>query len=68
VYDRREWIEKRAYFLWVEAGRPDGMDMTFWAAAEREYYTKHNYRVPAVAHSRPPEPVHWFGDFDDEWW
>ncbi|MBB5576833.1 MULTISPECIES: DUF2934 domain-containing protein [Rhizobium] len=33
-----EWIKKRAYSLWEEAGRPDGRDQEHWnqAAAERE--------------------------------
>lgn len=29
-------IRERAYDLWVEAGRPDGREMEFWLAAERE--------------------------------
>jgi hypothetical protein len=33
-----EWIKKRAYSLWEEAGRPHGRDQDHWnqAAAERE--------------------------------
>jgi DUF2934 family protein len=29
-------IRDRAYFLWEEAGRPDGDGVQFWLAAERE--------------------------------
>ncbi len=29
-------IRDRAYALWEEAGRPEGQDMEFWIAAERE--------------------------------
>ncbi len=28
--DREEWISKRAYELWEEAGRPDGHDEEQW--------------------------------------
>ncbi|MBB4571748.1 DUF2934 domain-containing protein [Rhizobium leucaenae] len=33
-----EWIKRRAYSLWEEAGRPYGRDQEHWnqAAAERE--------------------------------
>lgn len=33
-----EWIRRRAYSLWEEAGRPHGRDQEHWnqAAAERE--------------------------------
>jgi hypothetical protein len=33
---RREWISKRAYTLWEEAGRPHGLDGEHWQQAERE--------------------------------
>lgn len=35
---RQEWISKRAYSLWEEAGRPNGRDSEHWAqaVAERE--------------------------------
>jgi len=33
---RREWISKRAYTLWEEAGRPHGRDGEHWQQAERE--------------------------------
>ncbi len=26
-------IQKEAYYLWVEAGRPEGRDLEFWHAA-----------------------------------
>lgn len=32
----REDVEKRAYFLWIEAGRPVGDGADFWYRAERE--------------------------------
>lgn len=33
---RREWISKRAYTLWEEAGRPHGHDAEHWEQAVRE--------------------------------
>jgi len=35
--DREEWIAKRAYELWEEAGRPDGQDAEQWAQASAEW-------------------------------
>jgi hypothetical protein len=29
-------IQVRAYFLWLEAGRPDGQDVLHWLQAEAE--------------------------------
>ncbi len=29
-------IQDRAYFLWLEAGKPDGRDQEFWDKAEKE--------------------------------
>lgn len=34
--DTETIIRDRAYALWEAAGRPDGHDKDFWAAAERE--------------------------------
>ena len=33
---RREWISKRAYSIWEEAGRPHGHDGEHWEQAARE--------------------------------
>ncbi|MFK3690622.1 DUF2934 domain-containing protein [Agrobacterium tumefaciens] len=35
--DREEWISKRAYELWEQAGRPDGQDEEQWHAASAEW-------------------------------
>lgn len=34
--ERQEWISKRAYGLWEEAGRPHGRDHEHWEQAARE--------------------------------
>lgn len=61
-----EWIEKRAYALWEEEGRPDGRDADHWQAARREYLamaeaarkTKAGTRrrVAAAVAADPPDP------------
>lgn len=33
---QREWISKRAYSIWEEAGRPHGQDAAHWEQAARE--------------------------------
>jgi len=33
---RKEWISKRAYSIWEEAGRPHGQDNDHWEQAVRE--------------------------------
>ena len=38
--DREEWISKRAYELWEQAGRPDGKDDEQWNAASAEWEAK----------------------------
>lgn len=31
-------VELSAYYKWEEAGRPDGRDLEFWLAAEKEKF------------------------------
>jgi len=35
--DRPTAIAERAYFKWLAHGKPEGRDLEFWRAAEREY-------------------------------
>lgn len=35
--DREEWISKRAYDLWGQAGRPEGQDDEQWHAASAQW-------------------------------
>jgi hypothetical protein len=35
--DLREFIRVRAYYLWLESGKPEGRDLDFHLQAEREY-------------------------------
>ncbi len=30
-------VRERAYFMWEDAGRPDGRSLEFWLAAEKEF-------------------------------
>lgn len=50
---RREWISKRAYVIWEEAGRPHGHDAQHWeqAVSEREEFE----RVALATDARPAE-------------
>ncbi len=34
--DRHSEIERRAYFIWNQEGRPDGMALDHWLRAEAE--------------------------------
>jgi hypothetical protein len=34
---REEFIKTRAYFLWKQAGGPEGLTLEFWLQAEKEY-------------------------------
>ncbi|WLS06328.1 DUF2934 domain-containing protein [Shinella oryzae] len=51
---RREWISKRAYTIWEEAGRPDGRDGDHWDQAERE---RADFEKGAVAKKAAKKPV-----------
>jgi len=35
--ERTEWISKRAYFLWEQAGRPEGRDAEHWEQAISDF-------------------------------
>ena len=39
---RKEWISKRAYAIWEEAGRPHGLDHEHWqqAVSERDEFER----------------------------
>lgn len=43
-------IQKAAYFLWVELGRPAGRDLEMWLAAKEMLQHRH----AALARSSPP--------------
>ncbi|MCP8895260.1 DUF2934 domain-containing protein [Shinella daejeonensis] len=47
----REWISKRAYALWEEAGRPHGLDAVHWAQAEQEHEAAGQNRPGSAATS-----------------
>ena len=34
---REQWVTKRAYELWEEAGRPEGQDSEHWHQASLEW-------------------------------
>ncbi len=44
---REEWITKRAYELWEQAGGPDGKDLHHWAQAAAEWDERTSPHNPA---------------------
>ncbi|MDR6821143.1 hypothetical protein J2X76_006349 [Neorhizobium sp. 2083] len=36
AFDRQDWITKRAYEIWEQAGRPDGYHEEHWVQATKE--------------------------------
>lgn len=54
MVEREDWIAKRAYELWEEAGRPDGLDEHHWAQAAAEW--------DQGVHKRPTSPAAWDDD------
>jgi hypothetical protein len=53
-------IQKEAYYLWIENGRPAGRDVEFWhAAAEilrHRAAREHALAAPFAVHFPPPPP------------
>ena len=49
---RIEWISKRAYTLWEEAGRPHGQDEEHWSQAVREREEFERVALPAGTPAR----------------
>lgn len=48
--ERDDWISTRAYFLWEQAGRPEGQDGAHWAQAIDEWEKIDKVRTsPAAA-------------------
>jgi hypothetical protein len=35
-----QMVKERAYFLWLEKGKPNGQDMNIWLQAEKEIRAK----------------------------
>ena len=55
---RMEWISKRAYSLWEEAGRPHGQDAEHWGQAVREREEFERVALPADARpARTKKPL-----------
>ena len=46
MLDRMKYISDRAYYLWEQAGRPDGREQEFWLQAEAEYEHGMTQSVP----------------------
>jgi len=35
--EERDWVRDTAYFLWIEAGRPEGRSLEFWREALEQH-------------------------------
>jgi hypothetical protein len=35
--EQRQTIERMAYFMWLDSGKPEGQDLKFWSVAENAY-------------------------------
>ncbi|WCK05651.1 DUF2934 domain-containing protein [Agrobacterium tumefaciens] len=53
--DREEWISKRAYELWEQAGRPEGQDEEQWHLASADWETEFGPVEPPLAAGVSPE-------------
>jgi hypothetical protein len=42
--ERQNHIRERAHEIWIERDRPEGHDVEFWLAAERELENRHERR------------------------
>ena len=51
--ERRHHIRERAHEIWIERGRPEGRDVEFWLAAERELAESKLARPASPATLRP---------------
>ena len=51
--EKRQLIRERAHQIWIERGRPEGRDVEFWLAAERELAESKLARPPSPATLRP---------------
>lgn len=43
--EAEEFVSKKAYQLWMDAGRPEGRDMEFWFKAEAKSYANGHFDV-----------------------
>jgi hypothetical protein len=43
--EKRHHIRERAHEIWIDCGRPEGRDVEFWLAAERELEGEQTRRV-----------------------
>jgi hypothetical protein len=43
--EEREWVRDTAYFLWIEAGRPEGRSPEFWREALEQHRRNKAYRL-----------------------
>ena len=58
--EEREWVRDTAYFLWIEAGRPEDRSLEFWREALEQH--RRNKAFDIWLEEGQPE-----GRADDHW-
>lgn len=49
MHDIENSIRERAYYLWIDAGRPDGQSDSFWLTAQHQLLEASLSQLVAVA-------------------
>ena len=64
-----ESVRERAYYLWEQAGRPEGSQEEFWHQAREEHFRERAYRLWEYE-GRPEGHAdrhwHWTRDYEDK--
>lgn len=58
IHDIGKEIETRAYFLWEQAGRPEGNGWEFWMQAEGQLMDEQRQKTVAAAKPAPKKKAH----------
>jgi hypothetical protein len=59
--DKEQRIRERAYFLWIEEGKPEGRDKEHWEAARAALEEEEQPRGEHEANEARPPPSPSFG-------
>ncbi len=59
--NKEQGIRERAYFLWIEEGKPEGRDKQHWEAARAALEEEERRGGERAANEAPPPPSPSFG-------
>lgn len=62
-------VSEQAYFLWENAGRPEGRDDEFWHRARDEHFRERAYRLwefEGCPEGHADRHWHWTRDYEDK--